>query len=79
MITIRKVTAWETSDGEKHSSHAMAEHHIQNIEMVELITDRMSIDRVTAQDLLNTLSNARSCVRIWLDGIDKMEQEAMRS
>lgn len=77
MITIRKVEAWETSDGVKHSTHEMALQHLANTELLDLLV-RDDRTRDQAQDLLNDIGNYRKELRAWLDACDAMERASFK-
>lgn len=79
MLTVRKVEVWETSDGVKHTSKAMADQYILNAEMVRELTTSAGYGDNEAQDIVNFLSGRRrGLVRDWLDACEKLEKESLK-
>lgn len=75
-ITMRKVEVWETSDGVRHTTKEMAEHHIINWEMINLFGDFSHYDH--AQDVLNLISDNREAFRRYLDACDALERAILK-
>ena len=75
--TINKVTMWQTSDGQVHSSEEMAQQYVANADLrdalEEVIGTHGSYD---AQDILNFLSGRSKQVRDWLDANDAAMKKA---
>lgn len=74
-MRIEKVQAWRTSDGVYHSGPKMAEQHVLNAELIEIIGKEPG----DAQDILNIFSSNRKKLREWLDACDAMEREGLES
>lgn len=75
-MKIVKFMKWRTEDGEEHTTPEMANQHILNLQMIEVMASHFSSD--SAQDVLNLFSGHRKLVREWLNSCDAMEKAALR-
>jgi hypothetical protein len=80
MITVSKITKWQTSDGIEHSSQEMAHQHILNAEMCRSISEESALlsKDLDAQDIVNWITSHHRQVRALLEACDAMEKASSR-
>jgi len=77
MMTVRMITVWETSDGEKHPSQEAANAYVLNNDLRDALADVLGDCHYDAQDILNFLSGRSKHVREWLEANDAAMKKVM--